>query len=331
MCTVFTVNSNGKMLIAKNYDNFVKNGMIFTNKRGMKKQSLTMPNEKKLNWISKYGSITFSQCGKGMPVNGMNEKGLVVEQATLPGTLYLEKDERPEISCLETIQFLLDTCSSVNEAIQHFNLFRISRNSWTLHYYITDSSGSSAIIEFINGNMIVYEKSQMPVSAITNTQYSCAINRRTSLENNSLNEYEENSIERFEKIKKILKNREDIPVNECFNILNKIKRNDTVWSCVYDITRKEIFLTSIYFNEISKIKMEEIDFSETSESMLCNIESINCSDLRFSNYSKEANRINIEGFFKNEIIIKMMNLPSSEFIIDAFDQHINYIEDLNQK
>ena len=77
--------------------------------------------------------------------------------------------------------------------------------------------------------------------------------------------------------------------------------------------------------------MGEIDFSETSKPMLCNIENIDCSDLRFSNYSKEANRMNIEGFFRNKIIIEMMHLPSSDFIIDAFDQHINYIEDLNQR
>lgn len=47
-----------------------------------------MPPEKEFQWTSQYASVTFSQSGKGMPVCGINEKGLIVEQATYPAAIY---------------------------------------------------------------------------------------------------------------------------------------------------------------------------------------------------------------------------------------------------
>ncbi len=321
MCTVFS----DKEFIAKSHDNFIHSGMIFKNKRKMSKSSLVMPGEKILNWQSKYGSITFSQCGKGMPVGGMNEKGLVVEQATLPGTEYLPKDSRPEISCLEAIQYILDMCETTTEAIQAFKDFRISKNSWILHYYTCDNKGEKTIIEFIGGEIVIYRNNDITEPVITNTSYHLNINDKYVNSIDFSDQYQKNSIERNRIIVKSFKDKAEKTLDDYFKMLNTVRRSDTIWQCVYDIKRKVISIKSMYDSSVHTILFDSFDFSETSESLLCDLEFLN-SNTTFEPYSQGKNRENIEGFFNNDSIIKMMHFPDSEFIITAFDNHINDIK-----
>lgn len=328
MCTVFSDNKSSSLLVAKSHDNFIQSGMVFTNRRKMSKSSLAMPGEKKLNWQSKFGSITFSQCGKGMPVGGMNEKGLVVEQATLPGTEYLPKDSRPEISCLEAIQYILDMCDTTNDAVEAFKNFRISKNSWILHYYIFDNAGKKAIIEFINGEIAIYRDNDIAEPVITNTSYQLSVNDKYLNSIDLSDQYQKNSIERNRIVVRLLKDKSVKSMDECFKILGKVKRSDTIWQCVYDTKKKLISIKSIHNSSVYAIAFDSFDLSETSESLLCDLESSN-SNTTFELYNRGKNRKNIEGFFNNDSIIKMMNLTDSESIINIFDNHIYGIENLN--
>jgi Penicillin V acylase and related amidases len=53
---------------------------------------MIQPPEKPIEWISKYGSITFNQSGREFPHGGINEKGLVIEQMWLDEAAYPEMD-----------------------------------------------------------------------------------------------------------------------------------------------------------------------------------------------------------------------------------------------
>jgi penicillin V acylase-like amidase (Ntn superfamily) len=324
MCTVFSERNNS-LFVAKSYDNFVNHGMIYINKENIYKTSLVMPGEKKLDWKSVYGSITFSQSGKGMPVNGMNEKGLVVEQATLPGTEYLPKDDRPEISCLEAIQYILDMCSSTNEAINAFQNFRIEKMSWVMHYYICDNEGKKAIIEFINGIMNVYTDDEIDIPLITNTSYQISVDKSYIKNIELLNKYQKNSVERNNIVTDILKERKNISIYQYFEILDRVQRVDTVWKCVYDIKNLSIYFRSIYNKKIQKIEFGKYFFTNDSPSLLLDLKNTG-DEIHFEPYSREKNRENIEEFYNNQVIIKMMNLPSSDFVIAALDAHTNMIE-----
>jgi penicillin V acylase-like amidase (Ntn superfamily) len=55
-------------------------GQVFVNKWGVKKTTFCSKNHKSNNpvtWISKYGSITFTQYGCEFATSGINEAGLV--------------------------------------------------------------------------------------------------------------------------------------------------------------------------------------------------------------------------------------------------------------
>jgi len=319
MCTVFTNVEKLTTVAAKNYDCIIDGGMIFTNRRNMIKKSLVMPPEKEFSWISLYGSVTFSQSGKGMPSCGINEKGLIVEQATLPETKYESKDERAEISCLETIQYLLDTSATVEQAYKSFQNFRISNNSAKLHYFIIDRCGKKAIIEFLNGETnFISVNDRLPI--ITNSSYEDLCTHRKKYSS----EYEENSFMRFDIVKSELLKGGLMTEDRAFLILDKAKRTDTIWSIVYEIEQNKIYFK--YGKQGKKIiNLNDIDYGETAASYLYDMESedVFC----WQPYSREMNRKNIERFYGNEMVLRMLNLPDAKFVIDSLDSHINQIEE----
>ena len=321
MCTVFSGKKYGCNIIAKNYDCFIDGGMIFTNKRNVKRKSLVLPPEKKFVWISRFGSLTFSQSGKGMPVCGINEKRLIVEQATLPSTVYSDEPRKMHISCLEAIQYILDCCENVEQAIRGFSDFSISNNSFgKLHYFLADKCGARAIVEFINGKMHVFQGKEI-LPLITNSRYE---NLCTGEKQNK-SEYESNSFRRFEIVKSELEKKDSLSVEQAFSILKQVKRDDTAWSVVYDLKND-----SVWFRDgsqrIKEIKTNEIDYSENAMSYLYDLET-NADGFSWELYSRHMNRKNIEKFYGNDVVLQMMNLPDADFIINAFDDHIAQIED----
>lgn len=236
MCTVFSGKKYGCNIIAKNYDCFIDGGMIFTNKRNVKRKSLVLPPEKEFVWTSQFGSLTFSQSGKGMPVCGINENGLIVEQATLPNTVYSDEPGKMHISCLEAIQYILDCCENVEQAILGFTDFSISNQSFgKLHYFLSDKCGAHAIVEFINGKMQVFQGNEI-LPLITNSGYQSLCSGE--MQNNS--EYESNSFRRFEIVKSELDKKDSLTAEQAFDILKKAKRDDTAWSVVYDLVQMSI-------------------------------------------------------------------------------------------
>lgn len=320
MCTVFSGLETNSKILAKNYDCFVNSGMIFTNKRGVKKRSLVMPDQKEYSWTSLYGSVTFSQSGKGMPSNGINEKGLIVEQATLPETIYPMADDRPEVSCLEAIQILLDTCSTVKEAIAAIQNFRISNQSGKVHYFLKDCAKDTAIVEFLQGEMqVIAGEGIFP--AITNSVYGSAEQAETE----NASDYEKDSRRRYRIVREELLKCESMTVDHGFEILQKARRKDTVWSVVYDLSVKKLYFQAGN-KRIETIDLNEIDFETTS--LLFPMEA---DTFQWEPYSRKRNLENIKAFYGNPTVLKIMNLPDADFVIKAFDTHIQRIEEESSK
>lgn len=321
MCTILGV-SRPELLIGKNFDSIASNGMVFTNCRGMKKQSLVMPNQTPLEWVSRFGSVTFSQSGKGMPVSGMNERGFIVEQATLPGTVYPRADSRGEVSCLEATQYLLDTCETTAQAIEAFANFRISQTSWVIHFFFCDAVGNIALVEFIDGEMIVCPKHKMAHLALTNSRYADLCENYLNKPDPAWNEYQRNSQKRFDLVAERLGETANASITGLFTLLDEAARPDTRWSCVYENQRKKLYFKSVYSS--GEIDVCDIDYAKGAPSLLFDLESE--QPFSWQSYTQRDNRRNIAGFYGNDSIIQMMNLPDADFMVDIFDNHIETIE-----
>jgi penicillin V acylase-like amidase (Ntn superfamily) len=172
MCTtIFLKNEMGRF-VARNMDIFLGLGRIFTNRRHVEKTAFVLPPEPALRWVSKYGNVTFCQVGKESPSGGLNEKGLSVEQMTLPETQYPAPDARPAVKELQWIQYMLDTCATVDEVMEKAQDIRVVASPSVLHYLVCDREGHAAIFEYLNGELAFYSGDDLPVEALANSPYA---------------------------------------------------------------------------------------------------------------------------------------------------------------
>ena len=130
-----------------------------------------------LTWVSKYGSVIASGYDIGT-ADGMNEKGLVANILFLSESKYSRpNDTRRPLSLALWVQYMLDNFATVSEAVAEIrkNEFRISTaklpNGTTalLHLSISDATGNSAIVEYCDGEPVIYEGKQYVV--MTNSPF----------------------------------------------------------------------------------------------------------------------------------------------------------------
>jgi hypothetical protein len=100
---------------------------------------------------------------------------------------------------------------------------------------------------------------------------------------------------------------------DMFENLNEFRRPDTVWSNVYDLGRRKIYLKQAADAETVVIDLDEIDFSPGSINQMLDVKA---GDRVFRPFTQEANRDLISGFFHHPVIGGLMKLPDTEAMID---------------
>ena len=128
-------------------------------------------------WQSRYGLVGLNGLKRPFILDGVNEKGLACGAFYLPG--FAEYEEyTPEnapmgINSLEVVHYLLSMCASVAEvkaALEQIKVVSVVFKEIgicpPLHYAVTDPSGASLVIEYVNqGELKLYDN---PLGVITN-------------------------------------------------------------------------------------------------------------------------------------------------------------------
>lgn len=138
--------------------------------RGMKRSGEAGPNS--IEWVSKYGSVIASGYDLST-TDGMNEVGLVANVLWLVESSYPKFDgTAPGLSIAAWAQYILDNFATVEEAVAALrtNPYTIVTNYVpgeerlaTLHLAISDPSGDSAIVEYINGQQVIHHSRKYQV------------------------------------------------------------------------------------------------------------------------------------------------------------------------
>jgi uncharacterized protein (TIGR03663 family) len=97
-CTTFLLHEGREVLAGKNLDWPIGDGAIHLNRRNRSKSALLRNPGRPLRWTSKYGSVTFNQLGHDLPLGGMNERGLVIEELSYSPARYPDRDARPAVN-----------------------------------------------------------------------------------------------------------------------------------------------------------------------------------------------------------------------------------------
>jgi len=296
-CSTFLLAGDDELVFGRNYDWSIGNGLLVTNKAGVAKSALVPGGDEiAAEWISLYGSLTFNQFGREMPLGGINEAGLVVEVMWMSDTVYPEPDDRPAVAELQWVQYQLDTAATVEEILASDEEIRISSRT-PIHFLVADANGDCATVEFIEGVLVAHHGEELPSPALTNSTYTSSI---TDLDERKEAPEGGGSLERFCRVSDLVKRyshcpccgSEDNITEYAFSILDNVSAGEwTQWSIVYNILERRIDYRTYANQELRSVELSSFDFTCDTPVLILDVDSgIGEVDELFTEYSYEANR-----------------------------------------
>lgn len=166
-CTSFTMKySNSDYRISGRSEDMGDNtvDMIHVFPRG---RNATPPES--ITWVAKYGFVGI--CGNPDPFvkdykdnvyDGLNEVGLSCASLSIAGTKYPPptSDPKGNLAAPFFCRFVLENFANIQEVASALNGLTVYGSSdWSgmsEHFYITDEDGQNLVVEFLNGQMSVY-------------------------------------------------------------------------------------------------------------------------------------------------------------------------------
>lgn len=121
---------------------------------------------KAVSWTSRYGNAAMVGFDGGA-TDGLNEKGLAAHVLVLGVSEHEPKDDRPELADALWVQYVLENFATVKEVVDAHTSgkFRVV-GSWSndlglpkplgLHLAVEDTSGDSAIFEYVGGKLVIH-------------------------------------------------------------------------------------------------------------------------------------------------------------------------------
>ncbi|MEE1219750.1 MAG: C45 family peptidase [Ruminococcus sp.] len=157
-----------------------------------------------------------------VPLDGINEKGLcVADLINGDNEITSQNTDKVDLTTTTAIRLLLDKAANVDEAIQLLKQYDMHSDIGKSHHLsISDSSGRSVVVEYINGQMIVTDT---PV--VTNHYLS---------KGEKLGIGNDESHRRYDKL--IKKSNDTLSTQDMADAMESVSYSDTTqWSIVYDM------------------------------------------------------------------------------------------------
>lgn len=179
-CTEFRLQATDKTVLitrTMEYDIDLRSNLRTSNRN----RQFTVPSQdgkSGLSWRAKYGYIFFDGLNVDIAVDGMNEAGLSF------GALYLPKltayqtvpknQQKKSLPYIHVGDWILSNFSSVQEvkaALQKIYVYtaripNLGDKIFPLHFSIYDSTGNGLVVEYINGQLTMYDNN---VGVLTNS------------------------------------------------------------------------------------------------------------------------------------------------------------------
>lgn len=146
--------------------------------RGQKFTAHTPDHKPGMSWTGRHGFVGLDApaMGEGLILDGMNEKGLSVNGFYLPGFTEYQTYDPAAFSVSmgpgDVVPYLLSTSATVDEAKAALAKVRVTPVVAPSlgfappgHWIVTEPSGKAVVIEYVKGNLVVYDA---PLGVITN-------------------------------------------------------------------------------------------------------------------------------------------------------------------
>ena len=237
-CGAFVAqNANSDILFARNMDCECAIPMLLRLNDNSTYRFLSLVNMAFLDWDeSTYDLLEIDSkltlATAYSPSDGINEYGFAVAILTDVDATYPKQNDKITLFDMTLPRLLLSKAKSVEEAIHYTEKYNYFYDVAPLHYMVADASGHSAVIEFVDGKMVV-TKAENKYQAVTNF---------TLFDNPTKTGFGK---ERYDNILNVLEKQGGIISEE--DALELLKSNvipgDEQWSAVYNLTQKTLSVT----------------------------------------------------------------------------------------
>ena len=325
-CTTFTHKAADGIVFAGNMDYPIPTGgLVVVNRRNIAKQNIrSNKNGSIANWTTRYGSVSFNLAGRGFAWGGLNEEGLAIQTLEVRTEVYPEPDHRIPLDNGSWIQYALDMAGSVADVVAMDKTIRpVKDGGYGFHAIMADATGASAVVEYIEGKMVVYTGKTLPVCALSNIAYEKAL---WSYRNDGPRWWwlgMGDSPERFATVaKRMAQYKPGIHTNSTRYALESLTRaanQYTLWSVVYNIDKRTIWFRTVCSGNTKIINLSDFDFSCDAPSLMIDVdtqERDNVAD-KFQPYDRQTNkRVFSEATAKYDISV---SAKDTELLMDHFE------------
>lgn len=251
-----------------------------------------------VEWTSIYGSMIISGYDLGT-AEGTNEKGLAVHLLWLADAEYGDRQDAPTISFAVWPQYVLDNFATTAEAVAaleeiQFQVIPIdlpTGHTPTVHISITDTSGDSAIVEYIDGEQVIHHSRDYQVMTnepsfdkqLVIQEYLQSSASYDSLPGSSLPEdrftrasYYLKSIAPTDDVQEALATArsilETVVVPRGFSLPDRPNISTTVYRSMFDHKNRVYYYQGTYTPHFFWVDLKKFDFSEGSEVLMLDTE-----------------------------------------------------------
>lgn len=302
-CSAVLLRVEGGPVMARSYDWHLGDALLMGNQPGIAKRALSFDHP--AQWVSKYGSITINQYGRELPCEGMNQAGLAIAVLWLDESEYPAADARPTVNSSQWVQYQLDTASGVADVVASDRAIRITPlGGAKVHYFVSDASGDCAVIEFLNGTMVVHRGDTLPHPLITND--TCEASQRSLASyqgfgggapvpaDDRLSRYVRLAVRRS---KLEPADREAAEVG--LQVIDSVRQPHTQWQVAYDLAERRIGFRTASHAAVRYVDLDDHPFDSTRPVRTLDIQAPLEGDVsdEFRVYSPEVNRRLVERNF----------------------------------
>lgn len=297
-CSAFLQEGPSGPVVGKSYDWSDERGLAIVNKRGMAKRALVLsPADEPAAWRSRLASLTFNQYGRELPNGGMNEAGLVVEVLVLEDTEPEPPDDRPVVTELGLVQYLLDQAETTGEAVALARQVRVVTAYAPIHYFVCDAGGACAVLELIGGRLVVSTGAELPVRAVTNSSYAESVGAL------GRGGGDQSSLGRFARVAQQLRApaQPGAPVTGALAILDSVRfRSFTKWHVVYEPAARRVHFRTRKHPALKTVSLDRFPPGCGQPVQVLDLASGASGDVtgRFVPYRPETNRALVEATLK---------------------------------
>ena len=158
----------------------------------------------------------------------MNEKGLAIGMAAVPGEGMPYDQQKKTLDQLEVIREILDHAATVDEAIEILGRYNIDMGGVPIHYLIASAAGDSAVVEFYQGKMVVFRNE---------SQWQVATNFLLATANGN----EQGQCWRYDFVEQRLNELGgQVSSRKALHLLRDVSQDSTQWSVLYHMTSGDL-------------------------------------------------------------------------------------------